>query len=377
MRIGLIRYVGLAGPCLALGLVLFGRSWALDSEFSGQLSGWVSAVEVQREWEHHLGLRYIPQISLRKPWTGDSFVDAELSVNVAASGGSLDSFEDSSLRLYRAKLRCVTPRTETRVGLQKINFGPARLLRSLRWFDRLDPTDPLGLTDGVNALRFKYSAQDNANIWLWALYGNDDPKGYERQPSAPEAPEFGGRYQHPVGQGELACSAHSRRVDGRALGLPDFTENRLALDGQWDVGIGLWFEAAFQHQDAPGLALDWTRMITLGGDYTFDMGNGLHVVAEHMFATASERAFGREEESAFSAFSLDYPIGLLDSLTAMGFYSWEQEAWYQHLTWRRTYDRLVLNLSIFHSFDPAASGVGFGGLAMGGSGLQFMVVFNH
>jgi len=54
--------------------------------------------------------------------------------------------------------------------LQKINFGSATLFRLLMWFDRIDPRDPLKLTDGVYGLLLRYYFHNNTNIWLWGLY---------------------------------------------------------------------------------------------------------------------------------------------------------------------------------------------------------------
>ena len=60
-------------------------------------------------------------------------------------------------------------------GLQKINFGSATMLRPLMWFDQVDPRDPLQLTDGVWGVLGRYYFLNNANIWLWGLYGNKNP----------------------------------------------------------------------------------------------------------------------------------------------------------------------------------------------------------
>ncbi|MCP4665461.1 MAG: hypothetical protein GY849_03765, partial [Deltaproteobacteria bacterium] len=232
--------------CVAVATCLFfwGNAHALEWELSGQLSGWTGgSYNGDESWENNSGLRYIPQLSVKQPLNEDSFIDAEISCNAFAATDETDEGEKYDLDLYRAKLRYATAQTETRIGLQKINFGPAQLLRPLMWFDRLNPTDPLKLTEGVYALRFRYDALNNAGFWLWVLYGNKDPKGYEALPTVSGKPEFGGRLQYPILGGELAGTCHFRRVDGDALFIRDYWEERLALDGQWDIGIGLWFEA--------------------------------------------------------------------------------------------------------------------------------------
>ena len=56
---------------------------------------------------------------------------------------------------------------ENRLGLQKIDFGSALLIRPLQWFNQIDPRDPLRLTNGVYGILFRQYFNDNSNIWLW------------------------------------------------------------------------------------------------------------------------------------------------------------------------------------------------------------------
>ena len=362
---------------IGANLIFSGGAHALEGNISGQLSGWTTETYTQENWEHNTGLRYIPEVDIKQPINDDSFMDAEISLNGYVASRN-DGEEDYDLELYRAKLRFATTQTETRVGLQKINFGPARLLRPLRWFDRLDPTDPLQMTDGVYALRFKYVALNNANLWLWVLYGNEDPKGYEVVPTASGNPELGGRLQYPVPRGELAATVHSRSVHGSESNVPDYSENRVALDGRWDIGIGLWFESVIQHQEKTLYAYDWTKMITVGMDYTFGLGNGLYVLYEHMTEVSSSKPFRWDEDKQISAFSLSYPLGTIDSLKAIGYYLWEQKTYSQYLGWERTYDYLAFNLSL--SYYPEITGNEYGlnqGINKGGYGAGFMIIFNH
>jgi len=367
------------GIVIGLSLIIPGHSaLAVETGFSGQLSGWIIMHKTGQSEENTAGLRYIPQFVVKQALSDASFLDLEISLNGFFPIGSEVSEDDYYVRLYRAKLRYATPQTETQVGLQKINFGPARLLRSLMWFDRLDPTDPLQMTEGIYALRFKYNSLSNASLWLWCLIDNEDTKGLEILPTASDKPEYGGRWQHPLLGGEMALTVHTRRVDGSGFYLPDYTENRLGLDGQWDLGVGLWFEFVWQEQRADGLPYDWAKMITVGLDYTFNIGNGLYIVAEHMVAVSSNEPFGWDEKTEVSACSVSYPIGLLDSLQAIGYYSWEQKKYYQHLSWRRAYDRVALNVSLFYYPESTGEDAGFSRSPLvSGYGGQVMITFNH
>jgi len=353
-------------------MLFSGSIHALEVDFQGQFSGWTIESRVQDEWRNNSGLRYIPQLTLEQSVGDESFFDIEASLNGFVAYDSENSEEDSDLELYRLKLRFATAQTETRIGLQKINFGPAQLLRSLKWFDRLDPRDPQNLTDGVYALRFTYNALNNASFWLWGLYGNDDPKGYEALPSVSEKPEFGGRLQYPVLDGELAATFHTRKVDASILDEPDFTENRFALDGRWEFGIGFWFESVLQQQETDALPYKWTKMTAIGMDYTFGIGNGLYLVCEHFATALSDDTFGWNEDMHVSAVSLSYPVGLFDNLMAIGYYSWDREEYSQHLSWQRTYDNLVINASLFRYPEPDNENI-----ARSGYGGQLMLVYYH
>ena len=368
-------------------MILSGNAQSFETDFSGQLTGWTTQTRRQGHWENTTGLRYIPQLVLSQPLTETSFMDAEVSLNSYLLTRKNSDHKSYDVDLYRAMLRYATAQTETRVGLQKINFGPAKLLRPLMWFDRLDPTDPLQFTEGVYAARFKYNTLNNASFWLWCLYGNDDPKGYEWLPTIPEKPEYGGRVQYPVLGGELAATVHSRKADGKDFFLKDFTENRYALDGQWDLGIGVWFESVLIQQafesiypqiDEDVLPYDWTKMITIGADYTVGIGNGLYVLVEHMATVFSEKPMGWNSDEHVSAFMVSYPVGILDSFSAIGYYAWEPEAYGQSINWQRTYDKWVLSLGLFYYPETAGSNTGFiQNAGAGGYGAQVMIIFNH
>lgn len=122
------------------------------------------------------------------------------------------------------------------------------MIRPLMWFDKIDPRDPLQLTDGVWGILGRYYFLNNANLWGWVLYGNEDAKTWEIGNTSQRQPEWGGRFQTPVPRGEMGLSFHHRLSDtinlDTLISLNDLVpENRIGLDGKWDVGVGLWFEA--------------------------------------------------------------------------------------------------------------------------------------
>jgi len=355
-----------------------GTARAFDLNANGQISAWFTAADTgtQGVWEG--GLRFMPEFSFDQDISDTTRIGAEVALNMFMAPSTRDTSTESDLRLYRAQLRYVTAQSETSAGLQKINFGPGRLLRPLRWFDQINPDDPLQLTNGVYGIRFRYNTVKNTGIWLWLLYGNEDLKGYEQLQTLKGSFEGGGRIQGEFLKGELAASTHLRQVAGGTLGIPDFTESRLGIDGRWDVGVGLWFEAVLNYQASRFLPYQWTKLMSAGTDYTFNIGNGLYVLGEHMVSGLSETVFGLNENVHVSALSLNYPIGMLDQLTANLYYKWSESNWYLNLTWRRAYDRFSIYAIGFWNPDAAiATGGRQNNVVYGGKGIQIIVVFHY
>lgn len=134
---------------------------------------------------------------------------------------------EGEVKPYRGWIRLSTEKFELRLELQKISFGSAMLFRPLMWIDRIDPRDPLQLTDGVYAVLARYNFLSNANIWLWGLYGNNDTKGWELSPTEKKTLEYGGRAQSPLWTGEFGVTYHHRRADLSALiSIPKWSNPR-------------------------------------------------------------------------------------------------------------------------------------------------------
>jgi hypothetical protein len=370
-------------------MLLLVQSLAFPMTFGlkGLVTGWITG-NTDSITEPFFGLRYIPEFTLEQSFKKDYSLDFELSLNTFATARfhSINHSEtDGKIDLYRMWGRFSSSRFEVRIGLQKINFGSASLLRPLMWFDRIDPRDPLQLTDGVYGLLARYYFLNNANIWIWGLYGNDKLKGWERFPSKSQSAEFGGRAQLPLGSGEWALTYHHRILDPSqgpfALainGESTIPEDRFALDGKWDLGIGIWFEGTLTHQHSDVLPFPWQRALNIGLDYTFGLGNGLNLIGEHFMFTSSPKAFEAGEGITFSALSLGYPLGLLDRLSCIVYYDWDNKNLYSFINWRRTYDQWTINIigfwnpELFQVYQNQPENTLYAG-----KGFQIMVVFNY
>ena len=356
-------------------------SHAQPIELRGELSSWLSYRDVAPDYSL-LGLRYIPEMTLTKALAKERKIDGLVSVNAnfeAPTDKLQINDENSEAKFYRLWTRWSTSQFEARAGLQKINFGPAKILRSLRWFDTIDPRDPSGLTDGVKGLLLRYYFLDNSNVWIWGLYGNDDMKGLEVAPTDEARPEIGGRYQTPTTNGEMAISLHHRKIDkdewrmSQAFtlitsDLQDGREDRIAIDGFWDVGIGLWFEAVAGRIKIDSDSDLWGEYMTIGADYTLD--SGIHILGEH-FVMATGDAWDKTVRGrSISALSADYAISIMDRINTIVNYDWVEHETQGFVGWQRTYDDWRINLLGF-------SGPELGSGKYSGDGVELIVTYNH
>jgi hypothetical protein len=362
-------------------LVFHSVAYSFTFRANGQIILWMTANTI-KHIKPQAGLRYIPKFTLENTFEKGWSLDFELSLN--AYGSVQGEGFDGDIDPYRLWGRFSTSQFEARIGLQKINFGSATMLRPLMWFDSIDPRDPLQLTDGVYALLVRYYFLNNANIWVWGLLGNDRPKGWEVLASAKDIPEFGGRVQVPLGNGEMAFTYHHRTIATTGILQPiapetlKFSENKYALDGKWDVGVGVWFEGVLVHQDTQALPYPWQRALNIGMDYTFGWGNGLNVIAEHFVLTTSPKAWDSGETVNYTALALNYPLGILDTLAGIFYYDWRGTDFYSFLRWQRTYDQWSIHVMAFWNPDRfAIYQVGQDNNLFRGQGIQIMVVYNY
>lgn len=365
-----------------LGFCSIGQS--IDGK--GQIIGWLTA-NPNDPFAVQAGTRYLPSLLYDKQFENSLSIDGEFTLN--AYGTSLFWNNDSSdfegsIKAYRGWVRFAGDQFEIRAGLQKLNFGSASILRPLMWFDKIDPRDPLQMTEGVDGLLFRYFFLNNANIWLWGLYGNDDLKGWDTFKSQKNKPEVGGRVQIPLLKGEIATTYHYRDGDLRGSFADSlttrnsFSENRLALDGKFDWEIGFWFEGALIHQNLDYTNRHYQRLLNLGVDYTFALGNGLSVITEYFTYQNSKEAFSKGDGIGFGAISLSYPLNFINNLQAIVYYDFANMDFYRFLNFSWTYDNWMIYIMGFWNPDKFQINQNVSETNLyGGYGGQIMLVFNH
>jgi hypothetical protein len=387
-----IKYLATVSVLVLLSGSSFSQSAKPDQSeisFKGQLS---SSINAQTEGIFSLGGRYIPQFNYSggNRFSGENNIrfDAEIAANLFGNGvfgNGMESSWSGDIKLYRGWAKVATNRSELRVGLQKINFGSATILRPLMWFDSMDPRDPLQLTEGVWGGLGRYFS-DNSNLWLWVLYGNNKTRAYDIGVTTKERPEFGGRFQKSLKSGEAAISFHHRKsnllpsAEGFSL-LPQLwqvPENRLGVDAKIDVKIGLWFELSWINKGADAGVLTNQHLFNIGTDYTFGIGNGLNLIFEHLLMSFDRQAFKFSNRANISALSANYPLTMSDNLNLIIYYDWENGGVYNFVNWKHNFRDFSLNVMGYANPDNFSIPLTAKGTSLySGNGLQIMLIYTH
>lgn len=348
-------------------------------QLKSEASAWATAAP-DNQLSGRLGGRLLFEADYVRELSEKTSFDMEVSANVYGTFG-FHPFDSSSCdwnaKPYRLWSSYSGDQFELRAGLQKINFGSASLLRPLQWFDSVDPRDPLQLTDGVWGVLGRYYFLDNTNAWLWILYGNKGLKGIDLLKTENDYPEIGGRVQTPVGPGEIALSYNFRMasVPGEKKSRAA-AEHKLGVDGKWDVGVGIWFEASISGIDDNTYLYADQAHITGGIDYTFGVGSGLNIGFEHLISSYDQKIFQFNSPGNYSALTINYPLGILDQLSGVFTYDWRNGKSYNFLNFKRAYDDWTIYLMAF--LNPKRAQLPTGGSFCGallGKGAQIMVVY--
>jgi len=225
---------------------LFGMEFDLKNKLT--LSG--RLFENSSTQKYHLNANYKPDLFITIFGNDKFSIDTEQLINgyfdlkayskddAINQGSNADIWV--KLELYRSWFRFSAPQFEFRIGRQKINFGTAQILRPLKWFDTIDPTDPQKNSEGVDALLFRYYFLNNANIWLWAVNSNINEDVNIIADMIKDKFEFGGRLQYPFKYCESALSYNHQDINVDIEDPLQFKqEDRFGFDCRWDFQIGL------------------------------------------------------------------------------------------------------------------------------------------
>ena len=354
-----------------INLTLNAQNFFLKGQFWSNNQFFENSLETQSPFQSQLG--YIPTLSIVRNLSNERLIDIEWAhkINRVYSDQALLSGYDKP---YRWWVRYSTDKLEARLGLQKITFGPAQILRPTSWFDTIDPRDPTGQTDGVEALRVKYFPNNVLSLWAWAINNNSEKYSY------------GLRTELSGDSGDWGLTLHQDKNEiinqiGLLPILMSSAHSRIAIDYRYDGLIGFWFEGAslFSNNDLYNLA-------TIGADYTLPIYNGVLIMAETMQINGGPKnsiIFGPKINinETYSVLMASMPIGLLHQIMAIAQLDWERSQSNFYLRWGITYDRFSFNFSL--SENPQINDykkykkylpTNLEGL---GNVLDFTIIYNH
>jgi hypothetical protein len=208
--------------------------------------------------------------------------------------------------------------------------------------------------------------QNNTNLWAWILYGNKGIKGLETTPVKHNTPELGARAQLHIPRGEAAIAYHTRNVDASASSATHSDrEHRLGLDAKVDVEIGLWVEAT-----ANFTTHNSQQLITIGADYTLNLGNGLTTTAEHLLANFNGTVH-------YTAIALNYNINAFHNLSTLTFYDYLNKHIYNFIQWKYTANYLTVYAIAHNNPNNYSLPGNTSNQYFAGNGVQVMIVWNH
>ena len=340
------------------------QTYSLKGELA--LSGLTSSDVPDDLSSYQSNFLYLPKLSILKQLTSNQVIDSELSLRWMRnySGDSLLLHEQE---FYRYWLRYYNENFEARFGLQKIVFGTSQFLRTLSWFDSIDPMDPIGQTSGVKALRLRWFPMHNLSSWNWIIASKDDTLSY------------GGRIEFSNTIGEWGFTYHTdpsksiksiSSINTSVLG----SDSRFAIDYRFDGLIGLWNESALIQSNRSKVVT-----MTLGADYTLPISTGLLLTVEYM--SLQNQFDYATRDSKFLALMASIPLGITHQIMMVSQMNIGEEKLYHFLRWSSTYNYYSLNFictiypnrSSYQHHDQFLHQ----SLAGFGTGLQVMFIYNH
>ncbi len=340
--------------------------------FKNEIKTRTNLFEKKSSQQYHLGISYKPEI-YREIIQKESFsLDLETIVNLSFQNVKNDkkTFSETAADFYRGWIRFNAEKYEIRFGLQQVNFGPAFLLRSLKWFDLINPQDPLAETEGVTSLLFRYFFLNNANIWFWSLLGQNEIKDLEMLNSKDNSLEFGGRFQYPFKICESALSFHHRKLENSDYDL----EFRFGFDSRFDLLIGFWLETFLSRFEGNENSA-WTKMFTFGADYTLPFLNGIHFLAEHQNGSQFTTEISDfPKDLQLSAISADFATGFFSKFRTIFSYDWISENWYRFISYQMSFDYWSFYMNFL--WNPQNGNIDYEEIYFDGKSVQLMIVVN-
>ncbi|MDY9918182.1 hypothetical protein SAMN05216365_10193 [Porphyromonadaceae bacterium NLAE-zl-C104] len=99
---------------------------------------------------------------------------------------------------------------------------------------------------------------------------------------------------------------------------------------------------------------------------------------EQLFYSYSEKGIDPHNSLNFSGLHISYPLTLLDNLSAMIYYDWKEQNFYNFLNWQHQLNNITFHTIAY--WNPKQFGIpsqmGTSG-RFAGKGFQLMIVWHH
>ena len=326
---------------------LFCQKFSMKGQF------WINT-EFRNNDNYQIG--YIPTLATYYKFSQNNIIDLEWAYHFSRTYNS-NSLKFQNERTYRGWVRYIYKSIEFRLGLQKIVFGPAQILRPLAWFDNIDIKNPTGHTRGVEAFRIKYFFSNDLSIWAWIIKEESNNMTY------------GGRSELSTSLGEWGLTIHrdtsieSKLVSQFSIPISG-SHSRLGLDYRYDGLLGFWFEGSnYYIEKQNNYNNDNYSLMTIGLDYTIPVGTGLHVLMENYRSTGWLNSSNTNQN--ILAIMANLSIGMFHQIMVISNFDWDDKNIYNYLQWSSIYDRFSINCMA--SINPSEVG----------NSLQLMFIYNH
>tara|TARA_B100000686_G_scaffold354043_1_gene462333 strand:+ start:57 stop:1193 length:1137 start_codon:yes stop_codon:yes gene_type:complete len=295
-----------------------GFSWAFDYEFDGRVRADTryifDSLEGFDDFDNALELRLGGHGDIMRQKS--LVLDYEVLVDFRTVMGPSEQVgyaREIDLDVFRGWFRLDGSKWRLRVGRQQILFSTGTLFRPLGFFDSRIISSVFPLASGVDGLRLSWFKDDTTTVQAWAV------------PTKAEGLVIvGGRWEGLIGKIEAGLAIqYSPKTDLDTIPNFDLEVFQTGYQLKGEFGIGLWMEGRLdleQHLDG-----DRARFESVWGtDYTFDFGNGLHVLLEY-FLSVSEVGFSNKDLRGDRkihqlGLQLDQPIGIATVWRLFGFY---------------------------------------------------------
>ncbi len=223
--------------------------------------------------------------------------------------------EDWDVDFFRAwtRLSSGSGDFELRAGRQQILFGAGALFRPLGFYDNRVISSVFPLTVGVDSFRLTWHSSETTTLQSWLVPAKSETRMI-----------VGGRWEGLIGELETGVAFQYKPVSDLRF-LSDFnkelTQFGYHIKGEYEVGF--WNETRFDAESDSG-ETQFRLNSVFGTDYTFDVGQGLHVLFEY-FISSAEKGFSVVDpkgDQTIHQFGLqmDQPIGIATVWRMFAFY---------------------------------------------------------